>query len=305
MLFSPKILSNNPYTPVYGLARSLVALSTLISLLFNSQHIIFDELIFNVYKSMDPFNYLNLYMILGFKNVLFTKWISIIVLLFVIWGIFPKITGILHFWIAYSFLRSSAILEGGDQINLILTFLLIPITILDPRKSHWDNAMEVQEYKRIIGNNIIAIISIQMSLLYLHAGIEKIYKLNEWIEGTAVYYIFNDALFGVAPWLKRIISPIITSSIGSFIMSWGTIFFEILLFGGIFMTQNKKKLLFFFAILFHICIAISFGLISFLFSMAGGLCIYLLPSNYDFRKLKQKILKLSNINKKKVITLSN
>lgn len=302
MLFSRKLLINNPYTPVYGLARTLVALSTLISLLFSSQHIIFDELIFNLYKSMDPFNYLNLYMILGFKNILIAKWSSIIVLLFVISGIFPKITGVLHFWITYSFLKSSAILEGGDQLNLILTFLLIPITILDPRKSHWNAPIEVQEYKRIIGNNVIAIISIQMSLLYLHAGIEKIYKLNEWVEGTAIYYIFNDALFGVAPWLKNIISPIITSNIGSFVMSWSTIFFEILVFGGIFMTKNKKKSLFVFAILFHICIAISFGLVSFLFSMAGGLCIYLLPSNYDFRKLSQKCLKLFNFNKIKVIT---
>lgn len=57
--------------------------------------------------------------------------------------------------------------------------------------------MKVKEYKRIIGNNIIAIISIQMSLLYLHAGIEKIYKLDDWVEGTAIYYIFNDSLLPI------------------------------------------------------------------------------------------------------------
>lgn len=289
MLFSNKIISNNPYTSVYGLGRSLVALSTLITLLFSPYHILFDETIFNIYKIVDSYDYLNLYVILGFKNILLTKWISIIILFFVIIGIYPQITGILHFWIAYSFLRSSAILEGGDQINVILTFFFIPLTLLDSRKNHWDPTVKVKEYKRIIGNNIIAIISIQMSLLYLHAGIEKIYKLDDWVEGTAIYYIFNDSLFGASPWLKSIINPIVTNAVGSFALSWGTIFLEILLFGGIFMTRKKKKLLFIFAILFHVGIAIAFGLISFLFSMAGGLCIYLLPSNYDFIELKQKL----------------
>jgi len=66
------------------------------------------------------------------------KWLAILVLLFVIIGYFQKIACLLHWWVSFSFLYSATIIDGGDQIASILTFLLIPICFLDNRKNHWN-----------------------------------------------------------------------------------------------------------------------------------------------------------------------
>lgn len=285
MLFSQKLLETNPYGNRYAIVRSLAAISTLITLLFNSTNVLFDLKIFELYEKMGVFNNINLAFVLGYENILIFKWIGITVMILVIAGIYPRVTGILHFLIAYSFIRSSAILEGGDQMNLIISFFLVPITLMDNRKSHWSLGYDnVNKYKRLSCNCIYAILAIQIAIVYLHAGIEKIYKLDEWTEGTAIYYIFNDVLFGTPDWLNFIVSPVINWNLGSFILSWGTIFFEILLFAGYFMTVNQKLRLFVFGIFFHIIIAVMFGLVSFLFSMAAALSLYLLPNNVTLSK---------------------
>ena len=99
--------SNNPYTKVYGIGRTFIAFSTLTVFLFNDIDYLFNKKAIDVISNSEFFhNKINFFGILGADNLIISKIIAIIILLVVISGYIPQITGILHFWITYSFNNS-------------------------------------------------------------------------------------------------------------------------------------------------------------------------------------------------------
>ena len=50
---------------------------------------------------------------------------------------------------------SSFILEGGDQVAEIICLLLIPITLFDHRKFHWQNNVKVKYKESFIRDTFI------------------------------------------------------------------------------------------------------------------------------------------------------
>lgn len=293
-IYNLKIFNENPFTPVYGLARSVLAIGTLITILFNNSNILFDKEIFIKLSSLDSYLVkINLFNLIGYDNLLISKILVIIILIVVIIGYFPRYTGLLHWWVAFSYNSLAILIDGGDQLTSVLTFLLIPITILDHRKNHWKiSSKKTSRNTNLISNAFILIISLQMSIVYLQAAIEKLYKLDEWISGTALYYYMNDPLFGTPDWLLNIVDPILNSKL-VFFLSWSIILLELCLFCALFMSKKNKLILFYLGVLFHFMIILNFGLFSFFFAMLGGLIIYILPKDIDIKKiiLLNKLLK--------------
>lgn len=293
--FTDKIdgaINENPYTKVYGLARSIIALSTLSIFLFNDLDYLYNEEALNVLSSSEfIFNKINLFGILTYENLLISKIISIIILLFVISGYFPRVSGILHFWIVYSFHNSCILLDGGDQIATILTFLIIPLSIFDNRKNHWYSEEIQNGYSKLIGHITFKIISIQVSFIYLNTAIEKLYKLSEWKDGTAIYYIFSNSYFGLNNFFLNLLSPIINSKF-VFIITWWVVLSHLIL-SYILLLERKKKINYIvIGFIFHLGIAVFMGLYSFGFTMIGALILYILPFNYLNKwKIKKYILK--------------
>jgi len=287
MIFNYKYMtSNNPLTNVYGLCRSFLALSLLITLTFNSVETLFDRTLFELYITRNPISSINLFYVLGdYDKIWLAKLLCIIILLFVIFGVYPRYTGILHWWVSYSFVNVVAIVEGGDQLNSILTLLLIPLTLLDDRNNHWkQGVVPLQWWKCVIVNSTMFLIQVQCCFVYLHASIEKLYKIDEWKEGVALYYFFKDALFGIPNWLYSVMKPIIETKF-VFVLNWSVIIFELILFGALFMSEKNKTKLLIPAVVFHFLIAICFGLWSFFFSMCGLIVIYLLPPDFINNKI--------------------
>jgi len=296
-IYEYKIFNYNPFTPVYGLARAALAMGTLITILFNDINMLFDKDIFVKLSEIDSHLIkLNLFNVFGYDNLVFSKFLAVSILLIVIIGYFPRYTGILHWWVAFSYNSFSILIDGGDQLTSVLTFLLIPITILDNRKNHWNLSTSKKTVNTLfIANSFFFIISIQMATVYLQAAVEKLYKLNEWVSGTALYYYMNDPLFGSPSWLLNVISPLLNSKL-IFFLSWSVILLELLLFSALFMNKKNKVVLFYFAVLFHTMIIINFGLFSFFFAMLGVLIIYLLPKNIQIQKIISPLKLTRNIN---------
>lgn len=283
-------LSHKSYfTNTYGLGRSLLAFGTLLTLIFNSKYSLIYKPFFEKAKFYNDDYHINLFLYFDYDKLYIPWIISIIILIIVIYGIFPRVTGILHWWVSYSFINAITIVEGGDQITANLTFFLIPITLLDNRKNHWNtqNNYKNNSYANLFAYFWFLIITIQMSILYLQAGIEKPYKVEEWLNGTAIYYWLNNNIFGLNNILRKIFLPVLNYRIILFIINWGVIILELILAGAIFMNDKRKIILFKFAIILHFMIALCFGLISFFFAMLGGLVLYLLPkeNNINFKKL--------------------
>jgi len=276
-----QFFDENCFTALYGFARSIIALGLLLTFLTNKTEFLFDKHIFD-YNQENALIPINLFFSLGWENIWFAEILCILILAFVVMGFYPFITGLLHWWVTFSFNEASAIVDGGEQIAVVLTLLLIPVTLLDNRRNHFFLPnLVIPSWKKNIGNSIIKIlIPMQMSILYLHAAVEKVYKVEEWRNGTAVYYFSNDPIFGSAL-LSNISETILVIP-----MTWSAMLLELVLAGCIFMSYSNRKYFFYVAFLFHLVIAFNFGLVSFLTSMLGGLIIYLLkPINYEHNQL--------------------
>ncbi|NAW50482.1 hypothetical protein GNY06_03465 [Elizabethkingia argentiflava] len=282
--------SHNYFTNVYGLSRSLYALVTLFSLIFNSTESLFSPLTYKKKEILIAFSNINLFHIFGYDGLIYSKIIAIVILIICVMGYFPRYFGVLQWWVSFSFLNACTIVEGGDQITNNVLLLLIPITLMDSRKNHWINTVSINNnlYKNFIAHVLFCMISIQISVLYLQAGVEKLYKVDEWVDGSAIYYWLNSNLFGMAEYLRPIFFPIINTPKLLFIINWSVIIFELLMAGAIFMEYQKRKKLIYYAVGFHFLIAFFFGLVTFFIAMTATVIIYLIPKDLQIQFLLKK-----------------
>lgn len=191
----------------------------------------------------------------------------------------PRITGVLHAWVAVSFAISAFMPEGGDQIAANLALILVPVTLADPRDSHW-RTVSVSGWRSEVGLTVAAsaffVARLQVAGIYLHAALGKM-SVREWENGTALYYWFTKPAFGAPPWLHWITNPIADSALVLTVMTWGVIAFELLLFAGLVIEMRHRKPLLVAASAFHFSILLVHGLAAFFLSMAGALTLYLWP----------------------------
>ncbi len=277
--------NKNYLTNVYGLGRSVLALCTLLTLVFNDIDYLFAEHLFEIAETAMLPDKINLFFLVGFEHLIIGKIGAIIILLAVISGYYPRITGVLHWWVCMSFYNAASILDGGDQIATVISLLLIPLTLLDNRKNHWNKAKARSIYVNFMAFICFVVIELQVALIYFQAGVEKPYKVDEWLNGTALYYWFNNNQFGAPDWLLTVLNPVLDSPFIMSGMNWMVIFFELLLFGAIFMQRKRRTRLLKYAIMFHFFIILLHGLVSFFFSIAAALILYLLPKSGDLKSI--------------------
>lgn len=277
----------NPFTNVYGMCRSLLALGTFLTLITTSTEILFRPAAgINEYPIRQGLGgVISIFSLLD-KNLEVARWLCIGVLAIVISGWRPRITGVLHWWVSYSFMSSAILVDGGDQVTSILCLMLIPVTLTDKRKWHW-NGFEVKAttpsniYKLIIANSTIKIIRLQVAIIYLHSAVAKC-VVPEWENGTALYYWFTDPMFGASDWLQPIITRIVTNSFSVTMLTWSIIVLEFALFAGLLAQKRYRSILLIFGISFHVGIALIHGLVSFAIAMFAALIIFLRPVDAHF-----------------------
>lgn len=284
------------YNNTFGFARSLLALGTLLTLVFNSPSVLFPPHTFlKNQANATGIETSNIFFMFNYEYIWLPYVFSIFVLGIVILGYYPKITCFFHVWVSYSLYHSMLIIEGGDQITAILTLMIFPLCVCDNRKNHWYNPEKTvikisNTYIYYFLNNSYIFIRFQMAILYLDAGVEK-FKVTEWLEGTATYYWFNHNMFGAPLWLKNILNYFFSNAYFVSSVTWGVMFLEIGLFSGFFIKQKYRYILFVLAIFFHFFIFVIHGLPTFGIAMTGGLILYLFNMNVS---LKNNFLQLKN-----------
>ncbi|OAV45726.1 sporulation-delaying protein SdpB family protein [Lewinella sp. 4G2] len=274
-------LSNyRPWTNTLGLARTLIALGTLLTMLFSPADVLFHEVANQpTTLSCDGLFGYSLYCVLPFSTQT-SIYLSCGVLVWVISGYLPQLSGFFHWWVAASLIFSGTVLEGGDHLAAILCLLLLPVLCLDPRPNHWKKVKASEalgrKARRIAASVFLWLIRLQMAVVYLHAAIGKL-AVEEWLNGTAVYYWFTDSSIGMVDWMEPIALPLLLNPFIVALITWGSVCLELTLFAGLFMSNTNKRRLFRWALLFHVAIAAIHGLIGFGLIMIGGLVLYLLP----------------------------
>ena len=280
--FGRDLAGNPPWTNVYGLARSVLAMGTCLTLLVNDPVVLF-PFRNKLPASLFPLTEISIFHLL-ISHLHSAKWLAVIFLLAVVVGWRPRITGLLHWWVCYSFFSSSPVVDGGDHVASIITLLLVPICLTDPRKWHWESLpaaypkSKYYDLAAIGGWFCVSLIRLQVSIIYLHAAVAK-FKVYEWVNGTAVYYWSLHPYHGAPSWLRPFLLPLMSNPMMVIIITWGTLIFELLLFTAIVIdkTSRKRLLLLSLGILFHFLIVLVHGLFSFFFTMAAALMLYLLP----------------------------
>lgn len=275
------------WTNVYGLARSIIAFSTAMTLLFNKSDIFFlpnsDFSDFPVCHGLGkisifclvPGNYLYLDIV---------RIICVIILFVVASGWRPRLTGVIHWYISFSFVQSAMTVDGGDSVASAITLLLIPITLTDPRRSHWE---KIEDSNKYIGGKIIALVSLiavrlQIAILYFHATVAKL-GVIEWQNGTAVWYYMQDKMLGLNPVLFDLFDWFLSSKL-VVIPTWGTLVLQAILFAGVFAPKEMRGKLLILAILMHEVFAVFLGLLTFSLTMVAVLILYLRPTDFEFKK---------------------
>ncbi len=128
----------SPYNSSLAIARALLALSTLLTVLLTPSGTLFlrspdnpDGVVCDALAAE-----WSLFCAAGGATPL-TALLVVAVTVSVLTGYFPAITAIPHWWVAWSLNVGSPIRDGGDQVAAVLSLLLIPLLLLDRRRNHW------------------------------------------------------------------------------------------------------------------------------------------------------------------------
>lgn len=278
--------SNQPWTNVYGLARTLLALGTASTLIANETGVLFRPAAGILQHPIcEGVGRLGVFC-LGSSHPELIRWICVIILLVVASGWRPRYTALFHWWIVFSFQTSAVTLDGGDQISAILALLILPVALTDGRRWHWQSSglpedvnANTRTLRKIVALTALVAIRVQVSIVYFHAATGKL-SVEEWVNGTALYYWLTNPTFGLPDWL-RVMEPLLTSR-WIVVITWAVLFVETGLFMALVMPKGTRKYWLIVGILFHVGIAVTMGLFSFSLAMCAALILYLRPPEQQF-----------------------
>lgn len=278
----------HPWTNVYGVARTLLACGLLATLLVDPVHVLFNADAFRAVHQAAPVNRISLFYLLAGTpaGLEAARWIAVGVLLLVASGWRPRLTGLPHWYVAFSFAASNSVTEGGDQIHAILALLLVPVTLLDPRAWVWrtwtpDLGRLREQARSVAARSCFTVIGLQVAVIYFQAGVSKL-QVGEWANGTAVYYWFTHPVYGMSGAVKDFTLRVLDIPVALTAATWGVIVLEVLLATGLVMDRRHRPLLLKAGVLFHFGIVVAHGLVSFFFAMAAALILYLRPADEPF-----------------------
>ncbi len=294
--FIEKIINNNYWTNWLGLSRTLFAISLLLTLILNNNLTLFYTGIQN--ENYPEFNNLELNLFSWFNNLETGVIVSIFLLIPVILGVFPRYTCIPHWIVTYSFSITCSATDGGDQVASIITLLLIPICLFDDRKWHWSKKQTNKSFiAKTIATLTYYLLCIQIFIIYFFASVGK-FKVDEWRNGTAIYYWLTQPLFGVTNFFKPFVEAVLFSPILTALLNWSVLFIELIIAFTIFSTNsNYRKIVLIISISFHFFILLFLGIVSFSIIMASCLILFLISknNNYEYRNFNFNNI-ISNIN---------
>lgn len=273
------VSASSPWTNTYGLARTLLAGATALTLLFNTTAVIFHAEHATSPSCEGLAGHVSFFCVTPVSQLHWMQLLAAALLLLVASGWRPRYTGVLHWWISYSAFSSVRLGDGGEQAAAVITLLLIPITLTDPRKWHWDVSAKPQgaraPYTALIAWIALFTLQLQVSFIYLDACIEKLH-VPEWLDGTVMYYVLSSNYFGAPSWLMWILRPIITSSL-VVLLTWPSLVLEFSLGVNLLMKKSARRVLFYLGAAFHVAIALTIGIPTFAVIMIGTLLLGVVP----------------------------
>lgn len=277
-----------PWAAGYGLARTLLALGTLGTLVFSDASTLFREVAtVGQYPLCRGVTAAGAFCLVSPDQYDTMRWLCCVVLLIAASGWRPRFTAVPHAYVAFSVFTGIAIPDGGDQITWVLTMLIAVVAIGDARRWHWQPSRPMEQpadrrrgFLALVGVSALVLARIQMAVVYFQSCVAKL-PHAEWADGSALYYWINNYAFGAPDWLRPAVNAIVHHPAGVAAMTWGPLVLEIALAAALLMPQKARWMLLPAGVLFHLSIAVVMGLWSFAFAMWAGLLLLLAPLGHD------------------------
>jgi antimicrobial peptide system SdpB family protein len=289
---SGMIRAGVPWTNCFGAGRSLIALASLLTLLCtNSSALFFPMSVGPASGRCTGAGKLLLFCLGGGYDYLEVKrWSAIAVLIVVVSGWRPRTTCLPHAYVALSFFYGISTPEGGDQIAWIIAVLLIPLCLTDRRPWHWQffefqpdsPATPVTQISRCLAIIAVGLIKLQVSWLYLQAGLSK-FGGQAWVSGAGMYYWVRNKDFGVAHWLQPVAYWLTSQPIVVAAMTWIPLGIEVALGISLLLPLRARIPLLCAGVGLHFLIGVMTGLWSFSIVMWGCLVFLLSPAGFSFQ----------------------
>ena len=210
--------------------------------------------------------------------------VSQIILLFL--GLFSRFQAICVFiWFVSFVHRHHILFDGEDNLFRMMGFFLIFM----PIGSYYslDNYFKQRKHIHIQDSShsstwALRLLQIQMCLIYLSTAWEKM-KGEDWINGTAIYYVSRlDDVFGKFPLPNFILTSVVIMKY----MTWLVIVVELFIPLAVWFKETRRFALFL-AVGLHLSIEYAMNLFLFQWLMLVGLLSFTEPK--DYQKLKQFI----------------
>lgn len=280
-----------PWGTWYGLARSLIALGMAGTLAFSGTDTLFRPVLkLGTAPHCDGAAGIDAFCVVPHADLGIARWACVAILLVVASGWRPRFTGIPHWYVTFSVASSIAIPDGGDQVSAVLTLLLIPVTIGDPRRWHWSPASTAGVGGRLSGGlgavAVVALVATRLQVVgvYFDSSVAKL-GVPEWKDGSAMYYWLNNPSFGAPPWAQWLTGHLVDIPVTVAMLTWLPMFLEFSLALSLFFRWRTRRILLVLGVGFHLAIALLMGLWSFGLAMFGALILLLVPIGQDARAI--------------------
>jgi antimicrobial peptide system SdpB family protein len=269
-------IDRTPWTNVYGVGRTLIALATLGVVIANDpRHLFLDHGAAGNARSCSGVATLSLFCHTPAHDMRVAQLLAIVVLIAAAVGWRPRWTCIPHWWITFSVAVSAVVEDGGDQAATILLLLLIPAALGDGRRWIWSEARpasESSDARRLLAFAAMLAIRIQVAAIYLQAFTAKL-AVTEWRHGTAVAYYLSNPYVGAPHWLTPALDLIVHSYAGIWLFTYGTLAIELLLCVCLVLPRRITHRVLWVGIALHVLIGVLMGLPSFSIVMFGALVL--------------------------------
>lgn len=272
------IPERGPWGNALGLARTIIALSQVATLVLTAPAHLWVPILGAAgdppYCYTQPQVY-GLYCAVPSLGV--ARWVAVALLLLVASGWRPRVTGPIHAYVSWSAFVGFNMADGGEQAAAVITLLLLPATLTDPRKWHWSEQPEdTQAVNRSIASASIWLVRLQACVIYFHALVGKL-VIEEWAEGTVLYYWLIHPTFGCPDWMWTLLEPVIYSPRLLPLCTWAVLLAEFLLAAGIVASKRARYALLGVGFALHGGIILLHSITSFSIVMLGLLILYLYP----------------------------
>jgi antimicrobial peptide system SdpB family protein len=255
-----------PRGPALAITRSTLAFAELIAIVFTPNHDLF------TYEPGLPGGMrcssthgLSLWCLAGpsADGLFVSRLVAITVLLVVVSGYRPRWTCVPHWFITCSLTFSMTLPNGGDEVAVIATMLLAPISLGDGRTWHWSRPLEPLA-PAWAGSSYAAWCAMrcQIAIIYFCAAMSKL-SVSQWRDGTAMYTVLVDPGYGLPITARHALGPLIASGTAISLLTWGVIGIELAICACALSRRTVRRNGVWLAVLLHAGIMAAMGLFSF------------------------------------------